>query len=98
MKKPHLFFYYKRHPLIFGQASTATTNYKKNGEVPKHVRIFTTRATNFCRRKVDFFASKILIWEFFSISEAPYKTYSVDELFSRYYSELYEKYYSSSKM
>lgn len=52
----------------------------------------------FEEEKVDFFASKILIWEFFSISEAPYKTYSVDELFSRYYSELYEKYYSSSKM
>lgn len=55
----------------------------------------------FEEEKVDFFALKILIWEFFNISEAPYKTYSVDEkskLFSRYYSELYEKYYSSSKM
>ena len=54
----------------------------------------------FEEEKVKFFASKIPIWDSFSVSEATYQAYPVDEkskLFGRYYSGLYEKYYSSGK-
>ena len=46
--------------------------------------------------KLKFFNSKVSIWDHFSISENSYKSFSVEErksMLSRYYSELYQKYY-----
>ena len=46
--------------------------------------------------KLTFFISKIAIWDFFNISEATYKAYSVGEksrLLTEYYSDLFDKYH-----
>ena len=46
--------------------------------------------------KLNFFISKVTIWDYFSLSEQIYKSSSVEEktsLLNKYYRELYEKYY-----
>ena len=50
--------------------------------------------------KLKFFISKITIWYYFNIPEATCKAYLVDEksrLLTKYYSELFQKYYGSGK-
>ena len=46
--------------------------------------------------KLNFFISKVTIWDYFSLSEQIYKPSSVEEktsLLNKYYREFYEKYY-----
>ena len=46
--------------------------------------------------KLNFFISKVTIWDYFSLSVQIYKSSSVEEktsLLNKYYRELYEKYY-----
>ena len=46
--------------------------------------------------KLNFFISKVTIWDYFSLSEQIYKSSSIEEktsLLNKYYRELYEKYY-----
>ena len=80
--------------MIFGQASITTTNYKKMEKFLKILESSRQEQQLFEEEKVK------SIWDSFSVSEATYQAYPVDEktkLFSRYYSGLYEKYYSSGK-
>ena len=51
--------------------------------------------------KLNFFISKVTIWDCFSISEQSYKSSSVEKktsLFNIYYRELYEKYYGAGNI
>ena len=50
--------------------------------------------------KLNFFISKVSIWEHFGITKNSYLSSTVDEketMVKRYYSELYQKYYAAVK-
>ena len=81
---------FNKHRKFFGQ-KTAWKNgkiFKLTWKPPPEVAID--------EEKLNFFISKVTIWDYFSLSEQIYKSSSIEEktsLLNKYYRELYEKYY-----
>ena len=97
MKKHISFFWYKKTPLIFGRSLTGKILATK---MKKYLIMLESSFPSepIEEEKLSFFTSKISIQDFFNVSECTYRAYLVDEktrMFTKYYSDLYEKYYGT---